>query len=197
MLAIRGARPPLAPSPPASGASRLRQSRVSLSRRSSIGVAASVECYWERPRERTACRRWHSSLLDVIPLPDLTTASLPGCVNSQAPGGAGLGRKAVVARPPLRWASAAPYRCTVAPRAPSPYRQTAVRRRQRAAGRIACGSDKLAGVLSRLEQRRCRLEQPRDPRSMGLFRRLVREALPKIAVENGGPNLKQKMSAPL
>ena len=24
---------------------------------------------------------------------------------------------------------------------------------------------------------------------MGLFRRLVREALPKIAVENGGPNL--------
>ena len=57
------------------------------------------------------------------------------------------------------------------------------------------GSDKLAGVLSRLEQRRCRLEQPRDPRSMGLFRRLVREALPKIAVENGGPNLKQKMSA--
>ncbi len=59
------------------------------------------------------------------------------------------------------------------------------------------GSDKLAGVLSRLEQRRCRLEQPRDPRSMGLFRRLVREALPKIAVENGGPNLKQKMSAPL
>jgi hypothetical protein len=138
MLATRGARPPLAPSPPASGASRLRQSRVSLSRRSSIGVAASVECYWERPRERTACRRWHSSLLDVIPLPDLMTASLPGCVNSQVPGGAGLGRKAVVARPPLRWASAAPYRCTVAPRAPSPYRQTAVRRRQRAAGRIAC-----------------------------------------------------------
>jgi hypothetical protein len=32
---------------------------------------------------------------------------------------------------------------------------------------------------------------------MGLFRRLVREALPEIAVENGGPNLKQKMSAPL
>ena len=61
----------------------------------------------------------------------------------------------------------------------------------------AAGTDKLAGVLSRLEQRRCRLEQPRDPRSMGLFRRLVREALPKIAVENGGPNLKQKMSAPL
>ena len=59
------------------------------------------------------------------------------------------------------------------------------------------GTDKLAGVLSRLEQRRCRLEQPRDPRSMGWFRRLVREALPKIAVENGGPNLKQKMSAPL
>ena len=41
------------------------------------------------------------------------------------------------------------------------------------------GTDKLAGVLSRLEQRRCRLEQPRDPRSMGLFRRLVREALPE------------------
>ena len=59
------------------------------------------------------------------------------------------------------------------------------------------GTDKLAGVLGRLEQRRCRLEQPRDPRSMGLFRRLVREALSKIAVENGGPNLKQKMSAPL
>ena len=63
--------------------------------------------------------------------------------------------------------------------------------------RFETGTDKLAGVLSRLEQRRCRLEQPRDPRSMGLFRRLVREALPKIAVENGGPNLKQKMSAPL
>ena len=62
---------------------------------------------------------------------------------------------------------------------------------------VSIGTDKLAGVLSRLEQRRCRLEQPRDPRSMGLFRRLVREALPKIAVENGGPNLKQKMSAPL
>ena len=62
---------------------------------------------------------------------------------------------------------------------------------------IEIGTDKLAGVLGRLEQRRCRLEQPRDPRSMGLFRRLVREALPKIAVENGGPNLKQKMSAPL
>ena len=59
------------------------------------------------------------------------------------------------------------------------------------------GTDKLAGVLGHLEQRRCRLEQPRDPRSMGLFRRLVREALPKIAVENGGPNLKQKMGAPL
>ena len=59
------------------------------------------------------------------------------------------------------------------------------------------GTDKLAGVLGRLEQRRCRLEQPRDPRSMGLFRRLVREALAKIAVENGGSNLKQKMGAPL
>jgi hypothetical protein len=32
---------------------------------------------------------------------------------------------------------------------------------------------------------------------MGLFRRLVRKALAKIAVESGGPNLKQKMSAPL
>jgi hypothetical protein len=59
------------------------------------------------------------------------------------------------------------------------------------------GADKLAGVLGRLEQRRCRLEQPRDPRSMGLIRRLVCEALAKIAVENGGSNLKQKMSAPL
>ena len=59
------------------------------------------------------------------------------------------------------------------------------------------GTDKLSGVLGRLEQRRCRLEHPRDARSMGLFRRLVREALAKIAVENGGPNLKQKMSAPL
>ena len=45
------------------------------------------------------------------------------------------------------------------------------------------GTDKLAGVLGHLEQRRCRLEQPREPRSMGLFRRLVREAVPKIAVE--------------
>jgi hypothetical protein len=32
---------------------------------------------------------------------------------------------------------------------------------------------------------------------MGLFRRLVREALPKIVVENSGLNLKQKMGAPL
>jgi hypothetical protein len=32
---------------------------------------------------------------------------------------------------------------------------------------------------------------------MGLFRRLVHEALAKIAVENGGPNLKQKMGTPL
>jgi hypothetical protein len=32
---------------------------------------------------------------------------------------------------------------------------------------------------------------------MGLFRRLACEALPKIAVENGGQNLKQKMGAPL
>jgi hypothetical protein len=30
---------------------------------------------------------------------------------------------------------------------------------------------------------------------MGLFRRLVREALPEIAVENCGSNLKQKMGA--
>ncbi len=59
------------------------------------------------------------------------------------------------------------------------------------------GTDKLTGVLRRLEQRRCRFEHPRDPRSMGLFRRLVREALPKIAVEKGGPNLKQKMGTPL
>ena len=48
---------------------------------------------------------------------------------------------------------------------------------------------KSTGVLRRLEQRRCRFEHPSHPRSMGLFRRLVREALPKIAVENGGPNL--------
>jgi hypothetical protein len=60
---------------------------------------------------------------------------------------------------------------------------------------VVQGTDKLAGVLCRLEQRRCRLEHPCDPRSMGLFRRLVREAPPKIAVENGGPNLKPKMSA--
>jgi hypothetical protein len=47
------ARPPLAPSPPASGASRLRPSPVSLSRRNSrLASPASVECYWERPRER-------------------------------------------------------------------------------------------------------------------------------------------------
>jgi hypothetical protein len=59
------------------------------------------------------------------------------------------------------------------------------------------GTVKLAGVLGGFEQRRCRLEHPRDPRSMGLFPRLVCEALPKIAVENGGSNLKQKMSAPL
>ena len=32
---------------------------------------------------------------------------------------------------------------------------------------------------------------------MGLFRWLVREALLKIAVENGDPNLKQKMGAAL
>ena len=29
---------------------------------------------------------------------------------------------------------------------------------------------------------------------MGWFRRLIREAIPKIAVENGSPNLKQKMA---
>jgi len=46
------------------------------------------------------------------------------------------------------------------------------------------------GVLRRLEQRRCRFEHPSHPRSMGLFWRLVPEALPKIAVEDGGPNLK-------
>jgi hypothetical protein len=59
------------------------------------------------------------------------------------------------------------------------------------------GTVKLTGVSRRLEQRRCRFEHPRDPRSMGLFRRLVGEALPKIAVENRGPNLKQKMGAAL
>ena len=59
------------------------------------------------------------------------------------------------------------------------------------------GTVKLTGALRRLEQRRCRFEHPRQRRSMGLFRWLVREALPKIAVENGGPNLKQKMGAPL
>ena len=59
------------------------------------------------------------------------------------------------------------------------------------------GTVKLTGMLRRLEQRRCRFEHPCDPRLMGFFRRLVREALPKIAVENGGPNLKQKMGAPL
>jgi mRNA interferase ChpB len=59
------------------------------------------------------------------------------------------------------------------------------------------GTVKLTGVLRRLEQRRRGLEHPRNPRSMGLFRRLVREAITKIAVESGGPNLKQKMGAPL
>jgi hypothetical protein len=59
------------------------------------------------------------------------------------------------------------------------------------------GTVKLTGVLRRPEKRRCRFEHPRDPRSMGLFRRLVPEALAMIAVENGGPNLKQKMGAPL
>ena len=32
---------------------------------------------------------------------------------------------------------------------------------------------------------------------MGLFRRLVRKALPKIAIENGGSNLKRKMGGSL
>ena len=69
----------------------------------------------------------------------------------------------------------------------------------RLGGRMAIfvGTVRLAGVLGRLEQRWCPFEHPRDPRSIGLFRRLVREALPKIAVENSGPNLKQKMGASL
>ena len=61
----------------------------------------------------------------------------------------------------------------------------------------ALGTVKLTGVLGRHEQRRRRLQHPRKPRSMGLSWRLVREAFPKIAVENGGPNLKQKMGAAL
>jgi hypothetical protein len=32
---------------------------------------------------------------------------------------------------------------------------------------------------------------------MGWFRWLIREPLPKIAVENGSPNLKEKMGASL
>ena len=99
----------------------------------------------------------------------------------------------VLGMSPLTFTSGDPRWCS--------YRQAAARgwqvRKGEKATPIYFGTDKLAGVLGRLEQRRCRLEQPRDPRSMGLFRRLVREALPKIAVENGGPNLKQKMSAPL
>jgi hypothetical protein len=43
------------------------------------------------------------------------------------------------------------------------------------------------------EQPRCRFKYPRGPRSMGLFRRLVSEALPKIVLDGGGPNLKRKM----
>ena len=45
------------------------------------------------------------------------------------------------------------------------------------------------------EQPRCRFKYPRGPRSMGLFRRLVSEALPKIVLDGGGPNLKRKMGA--
>jgi hypothetical protein len=76
-------------------------------------------------------------------------------------------------------------------------RQPVFRGRLRRNGRGLLGTVRLAGVLCRLEQRWCRFEHPRDPRSMGLFRRLVPEALPKIAVENGGPNLKQKVGASL
>jgi len=56
------------------------------------------------------------------------------------------------------------------------------------------GSVKLTGALCRLEQGRRRFEHPGDPRSMGLFRRFVGEALSEFAVENGRPNLKQKMA---
>jgi Transposase DDE domain len=59
------------------------------------------------------------------------------------------------------------------------------------------GSVKLTGVSRRLEQGRCRLEHPRNPRSAGWSRRLVSEALFEIAVENGRANLKQKMGATL
>ena len=59
------------------------------------------------------------------------------------------------------------------------------------------GSVKLTGVSRRLEQGRCRLEHPRNPRSVGWSRRLVSEALFEIAVENGRANLKQKMGATL
>ena len=59
------------------------------------------------------------------------------------------------------------------------------------------GSVKLTGVSRRLEQGRCRLEHPRNPRSVGWSRRLVSEALFEIAVENGRANLKQKMGAAL
>ena len=43
------------------------------------------------------------------------------------------------------------------------------------------GPVKLTGVLGGFKQRRHRFEHPRQPRSMGLFWRRVREALPKIA----------------
>jgi len=59
------------------------------------------------------------------------------------------------------------------------------------------GTDKFAGVSRRLEQRRNWLEHPRKPRSISLFWRLVGEARPKIAVENGGPNLEKKVGASL
>jgi len=51
-------------------------------------------------------------------------------------------------------------------------------------------------VLGRLAQRWRRIEHPRAPRSMDMFRRLLRQALPKYAAENGGPNRKEKMRAP-
>jgi hypothetical protein len=48
------------------------------------------------------------------------------------------------------------------------------------------GTVKLTGVLRRLEQRRCRFEHPRHPRSMGLFRRLI----PKVmGLDRRGPIL--------
>ena len=47
------------------------------------------------------------------------------------------------------------------------------------------GTDKLTGVLRRLEQRRCRFEHPRDPRSMRLFR----ERRPEPEAEDERPSL--------